>query len=320
MALLAPICSASETTLSAEPAIFNIEVVNGTKAGASVADDEVTITVYRDGRLMLTLNGIANSEGKFTFEDIPTGNNVVVLPRAKHQDMSFNGSAVAITPGQTEFYGKVPVYDVSFDASLISVGTHHFIIKTESDSVLIQEYMQLKNSSDMAIISDELDDHERNIVFRVMLPDGFEGLSFQGYFVENAIVMTDDGFYDTMAIPPGTFQAVFAYSIPIGSETIGITKEITLPTSEFSVFSQLSSDKIQGLGEPIGKFKLSNETPADYFKLSSYKPGDKIAFEITGFNVKSDESKTVIILTVVFAVIGILAALRLLGKKTVESF
>ena len=234
--LFMPICLGDETTLSVEHAILNVEVINATKNGTPITGDEVTITVYGNQQPMFTSNGNVDSDGRFAFENIPTGAGIAVKLRAKHQNMAFSGPAIAMTPGQTEFDARVQVYDVSFDNSTISVGTHHFVLKAGPESILIDEYMQLKNDSDMAVISDQLDEQNRNIVIRIKLPQGFTELDFHEYFVKSALVMTDDGFYDTMAIPPGKFQAVFSYSIPINSETMKITKKITLPTSDFMVF------------------------------------------------------------------------------------
>ena len=313
-----PICLGEETALSVERVKLNVEVINATKNGASVTGDEVTVAVYGNQQPMFTSSGNVDSEGRFAFENIPVGAGIIVRLSAKHQNMAFGGTAVAMTPGQTEFDARVKVYDVSFDNSIITVGTHHFVLKAGPESILIDEYMQLKNDSDMAVTSDRLDGQNRNIVVRVKLPEGFTNLGFHEYFIKNALVMTDDGFYDTMAIPPGKFQTVFSYSIPISSETMDITKKITLPTSEFMVFSQFSSEKVQGLGEPLGEIGLFDGGSAKYYQALSYKPGDTINLKVIDFNINNPENKTVIVLTIVFVIVGTLALLRLFGRKSHE--
>ena len=313
-----PVCLGEETDLPVERAKLNVEVINATKDGAPVTGDEVTVTVYGNQQPMLALNGNVDSEGRVAFEDIPVGAGIIVKLGAKHQNMAFGGPVVAMTPGQTEFDVGMQVYDVSFDNSIITVGTHHFVLKAGPESILIDEYMQLKNDSDMAVTSDKLDGQNRNIVVRVKLPEGFTNPDFHEYFIKDALVITDDGFYDTMAIPPGNFQAVFSYSIPIDSKTIKITKEITLPTSEFVVFSQFSSEKVQGFGEPLGEIGLSDGSFVEYYQALSYKPGETINLKIIDFNVNGPEDKTVMVLTIVFVIIGALALLRLFGRESRE--
>ena len=141
LVFLTQICFAQGTPPSPQRTVLNVQVINATKDGTSVEGDEVTITVYGNQQPMFTLNGNVDPNGRVTFEDIPMGEGIVVMPRAKHQNMSFNGQALAMHSEHTDFNAKVNVYDVSFDNSIITVGTHHFILKAVHDSILIKEYI-----------------------------------------------------------------------------------------------------------------------------------------------------------------------------------
>jgi hypothetical protein len=50
-------------------------------------------------------------------------------------------------------------------------------------------------------------------VLKVYLPAGFKDIIYSKYFQEQALIMTDDGFIDTMAVPPGRHDAVFTYAV-----------------------------------------------------------------------------------------------------------
>ena len=302
---------AGQTTDTQRQASLTIDVTNKTANGTATLNDEVLVNIYEQGKPTQTLKGNIDSEGKAVFENVPTGNNITALPRIKHQNMMFNGHPIALKPGQTVFNGHVEVYEVSTDKSKLSVATHHFIIKVEANSLLITEYMRLNNSSDMAITSEEKDENDNNKVIEVMLPKGFKDLTCLRYFQKNALVITKDGFYDTMATPPGQYDADFSYSLEIDSETIDIVKKISLPTSEFMVFSLLDKGQLKGLGDSRGEVNLADGSSAEYFSFPELKAAEQIKFQIVGFNVTKSNSNVVIILIVVFALIVVLVIWRL---------
>ncbi len=306
----------SQTTDTQRQASLTIDVTNSTANGSATVNDEVLVTIYEQGKPTQTLKGSIDSEGKAVFENVPTGRNITALPRIKHQDMMFNGHPIALKAGQTVFNGHVEVYEVSTDKSKLSVAAHHFIIKVEADSLLITEYMRLVNSSDMAITSVEKDGNDKSNVIEVMLPVGFKDLTFSRYFQENALVITKNGFYDTMAIPPGQYDADFSYRLEIDSETIDIVKTISLPTSEFMVFSLLDKGQLQGLGDSGGEVNLADGSSAEYFSFPELKAAEQIQFQAVGFNVKKSNSSVLIMLCVVFAMIAMLVIWRMRGQKS----
>lgn len=306
----------SQTTDTERQTTLTINVTNSTANGTDTVNDEVFVTIFEQRKPTQTLKGHIDSQGKAVFENVPTGSNVTALPRIKHQNMMFNGHPIALKTGQTVFNGHVEVYEVSTDKSKLSVAVHHFIIKVEAGSLRITEYMRLDNSSDMAITSEERDEDGNSKALEVMLPKGFKALTFSKYFQENAMVITKDGFYDTMATPPGQYDAEFSYSLEIDSETIDIVKKISLPTSEFIVFSLLDKGQLQGLGDSGGEINLADGSSSEYFSFPELKVAEQIKFQIVGLTVTKSNSSTSITLIVVFALIAILVIWRVRSQKS----
>ena len=119
---------AGQTTDAKKQASLTIDVVNKTANGTATLNDEVLVNIFEQRKLIQTLKGSVDSQGKAVFENVPTGNNVIALPRIKHQNMMFNGHPIALKTGQTIFNGHVEVYEVSTDKSKLSVAVQHFII------------------------------------------------------------------------------------------------------------------------------------------------------------------------------------------------
>ena len=311
--LLSPralVCFAGESVIPATKGVLVVEVTNGTANGADVAGDEVIVGIYENRQMLDSLKGKVSADGKAVFDDVPLGVNIFALAHARHQDMMFNGPPVVLSPTGDKHIARVEVFDVSFDQSKLSVKTHHIIIKALSTFLEISEYMQLKNSSDMAVISNQKDGEDRNIILEIKLPRGFKNLKPIGYFEESALVVTEQGFYDTMAVPPGEYSVNFSYTLDITSGTMDIVKGISLPTSSLIVFAELGQAKLQGLGQADNQLITSHGTPMDYYKLSDLSSSEKIAFQITGFNVNKGDMTTFLILSLTFSALAVLVLLR----------
>jgi hypothetical protein len=295
-------------------AMLTVEVKNQTTNGAAVAGDEVVLQVYRGQEQIQSLQANAGVDGKAVFEKVLTGPNMAALATAKHQNMAFRSEPVSLNPATREFSVGVHVFDVSTDTSKLSVGVHHIMVAVRGPSLEFTEYMQLKNASDTAITGAKRDDQSRPSVIEVKLPQGFHDLSASGYLEPEALVITPDGFYDTMAVPPGEHQVTFSYKVGIDRGTVKIVKEITLPTAELMLFWTHGQGKLEGLGEPNDRLANTDGMPMEYYRRSALKPGDRIAFQLSGFHAKKSGDYTWMVLGVVFAALVTIALWRLRPK------
>ncbi len=291
-----------------------VEVKNHTANGAAVTGDEVVLEVYRSQEQIESLQAKAGADGKAVFEKVLTGPNMAAVATAKHQNMAFRSEPVVLNPATSEFSVGVQVFDVSTDNSKLSVGVHHIMVAVRGGALEFTEYMQLKNVSDMAITGAQRDDQNRPSVIEVKLPQGFQDLSASGYLEPEALVITPDGFYDTMAVPPGEHQVTFSYKVGIDRGTVKVAKEITLPTAELMLFWTHGQGRLEGLGEPTDRLASADGAPMEYYRRSALKPGDRIAFQLSGFNARKSDSSTWIVLGVVFAALVMIALWRLRPK------
>ena len=294
---------------------ITIEVTNGTPNGTAVTDDRVTLYIYEHNKLKQTLDANATAEGKVVFKNLSVGVHAVAMATAKHQDVMFSGRSVGLRAEENKVALGVEVYDVSTDKSKLSVSMHHYIIKLQSDSLAVTEYLQINNSSEMAISSDTKDSRDKSVVLEMNLPAGFKDLTAVSYFDQDALVVTDEGFYDTMAIAPGQYHASFSYTLEISSSTIDIAKKLSLPTSSFVIFAELGQARLEGLSG-ASQATGAGGSPIEYYKYSNLEPGREIAFKISGFNVTKSDSLTWPILIIAIGAVLLLAIVRsLAGKK-----
>ncbi len=290
-------------------ATVTVRLVNGTADGRDVAGDSVKLTVYAQGRPVAMLESFADDEGKAVFNDVVTGRGIAAAAQARHGDMAFGGHVFNLEPGKENFETVVDVFEVSTDNSKLSVGLHHFILRAQANTLIITEVMQLINPTDTAISSALKDDNGKPKVLHVYLPPDYRRLEVEEHFQPEALVLTPEGFYDTMALPPGKFEAVFSYVLPITSPTVEVSKTMSMPVADFKVFSQLPPGSIEGLGSPAGRIP---DADAEYFAPVACDPGQTLTFKVVGFNAEYSDAKDIVILSAVFAIIIALGARRLI--------
>lgn len=295
--------------------IIKMKVTNATAQGYAVSSDKAFISLYENKVNIETIEATVDESGMAIFEYALGAQHLDAQPRVKHRNMMFYGRSFHLHYSPEPIQTKVEVYDVSDDNSGLTVGTHHLIIKQVEKNILVTEFMQLQNPTDKAVTSANKDANGRPQVVTVHLPAGFRDFSASKYFKAQALVMSENGFYDTMAIPPGTFEAMFSYAIPITASEMQISKKISMPTVDVTVFSQLKYGQLQGIGSSAGNFTMEGNTPAEYFVLSKKSPDDQINITITGLKKTSSKSKIIIIAVVLL----LIAPLILMGLSPSKS-
>lgn len=301
-------CSAEITT---EPVLIQVRVTNETGGRSPAPDVEVALTIYKNSELVDRRVSRSDAQGTCSFEQVPTGSGMAVVATAKNQDMMFSSRPMSLEHAHEPMYQlDISVYDVSTDTSALSIGTHHFVIRVNPQGIVVDEYLQIINDSDKAVTSAEKTPDGRPIVMQVYLPAGFKEITFLKYFEKHAVMITEEGFIDTMAVPPGNHDAVFSYVLEPDSSTLPITAKVGLPTEDFMVFSQLNGARIEGLGQPLGQMVLSNGSSADYYPSTSLQAGDKLSFEITDLTVAQNQDDLWIILGIVFGAIVLVGLAR----------
>jgi len=288
-----------------------VRLVNGTAGGGDVAGSVVKLTIYVEGQPRRVLEATADSEGKAVFENVITARGIAAAAQARYGEMSFGGHAFMLEPGKNAFETVIDVFEVSTDNSKLSVGSHDLILRAHGSGIVVTEVMELINPTDRAISSTVRNEDGKPQVVSVHLPAGYHSLEVGKHFQPEALVLTREGFYDTMALPPGKFEAAFSYIVPITGSTVEISKKMSMRVAEFSVFSQLPPGRIEGLGEPEGRIP---DTDAEYWAAASYDAGHTLTFKVVGFTTEYSDTRDIVILSGVFAVIILLCVVRLIKK------
>ena len=288
-------------------------VASGTSNGKDIEGDEAILRIFQNGQLIETINAVVDKNGKALFNNVPFAPQLLSKVTVMHDEMAFNSKVIQLEPEPSEHFAEVEVYDISDDNSVLSVGTHHIIVKIMPNGISITEYLQLRNPTDKAVFSQKIDSEGKKVIIEMKLPKGAKDPVFKDYFEKSALVFTADGFYDTMAMPPGNHDCQFSYSIDIDSETMNIHKHFTLPTSNITVFAQIGDAEITGLGQASGEMTMQDGMQASYYNIMDMKQGESRSFRIHGLTPPKSEKDLWIMMSVIFGVIGVIALKRILS-------
>lgn len=288
---------------------LTVKVVNATASGTTVEGDKAFVEIYHHGKKFFDAETEVDAAGLAVFKNVIGGTHFQAVVRVKHNDVMFGRRPVSLDSSGDDVNYKVEVYDVSFDNSVLRVGSHDINIKIAGNSLLVTEYMQLVNPTYKAVASNAGESGKPRII-EISLPTGFSELKCIEYFAESAIVVTEGGFYDIMAIPPGMHNAAFSYKVDLGDRAFwDFQKKITMPTNDLQVFSQLGRGVLEGLGRAVGRSNGPDGTEAQKYAASSYKAGDKLAFQISTMEESHSDWTTEIVIACVFVLLFIVFAI-----------
>ena len=311
-------CVAASAAPDDEYFVLTVNVTNGTANGKSVSGDDITVRIFEHEKLVKTSRGKVGDDGKAVFTDIPRREHLILYPKVEHNGTLFKGPTVGLNPERQHANIYVDVFENSYDNSFLKVVTQHFKIEQKGNFLVLSEFIQLKNSSNFAISSKTKDRKNRSIVLTIPLPKGFRNFTCSDYLASESLVFTDEGFYDTMVVPPGDHKLVFSYNLKIKPSDMDIVKKISLSTSYFIIFSQLEPGSIQGLGKPDGKVVLPGGVATEYYDRGAISAGEQITFKVVGLIVNNENRNLWIVVAVIFGILMILALTRLLPAKKHE--
>jgi len=321
--LLVMLCIVDNSIAQHEHAVRNVKVrvqlIQGTKDGDNVPSLPVELNVYEHGEHIQRLESISDANGIAVFSDVSLGQHRIARAGTRYKNMYFSSLPFELIPSHIQASTNIMVYEVSYDNSPLKIEMSHIIIELIEEGIKITEIAELSNTTDRAISARKSEQDNLSRVLYIEPFNGFEEIEFTRYFVKDAVLTTEKGFYDTMAMPPGSHQSVYSYILPIRSETRDMLKKSTLPIGELIIFSKIGLGKILGIGKPSGSMVSEEGIDCEYFSLSNIKPGDTIEFKAVDLNFRKSNKKQIIIMAVVFVLMAAVVGFRIIKNSLKDS-
>jgi hypothetical protein len=269
-------------TPAPQPGEFTVggQVLNGTPDSAAPADLPVTLHVFSGMEETGTYTTALAADGSFHFDTVTPEEGETFAARVVYQDVTYVSDLVTLEPGQAELDLPVTIYETTEDSSAVLVTQLHVFMTREEERLQVGEYYLVSNTGDRTYVGAE-DETDQRITLSFTIPDGAEGLNFDGPGLGERYLERAEGFADTEPIPPGTatVEALFSYDIPYRE---GFRVERTFDVSVASVVLVLSDE-----GMALEGARLTSEGamdtqmgPALSYTAGPLAAGEPLAFTL----------------------------------------
>ncbi len=280
-----PTATAGPTATATPEGQFTVTVTGRVVHGGDKAlppDLTVTLHGFDEFDEVVTLEGTVAEDGTFRFDQVPALPHRVFLATVEYQDLTYVSDVVTVVPpDQTEVDLTVTVYDTTTDPSALRFQGLHIFVDFLGDRIRVAELYLLQNTGTETVIAPE----EGAGVVRYYLPQGATNLQFeqgQGE-IGDRFILTDDGFEDTFAVPPGQFQVLFAYELPYPERQAEIRHAVSLPVDTFAVLVPAEGVTVEGEGLVPGEVQDVQGMQVRIYQGPSLDAGDEVDVRLSGY-------------------------------------
>jgi hypothetical protein len=217
----------NESTGRPQPNV-RLELTSGTESG----DGEVLEAVRSD------------DEGRYRFDDLPTGEDRFYALDARFDGGLFAGRPISIPSNTSEtpvISSMLRVWNTTTEPGVMAISSDRMFVVQDGDSVGVIESVSFVNTSEEAYIgrgAGMIGDAASGASFAFALPPGATEFNpFDSTLDIPDIVRVDQGFAATVAIPPGEHKATYSYRVVGGGGSFDLSRPVLYPTLELSIYA-----------------------------------------------------------------------------------
>ena len=269
MRRIAALALATIATLAAVPdasgtATGTIEgkAVDGTTGRPRAGVEVRLVAGDPTGETVLRRSTTTGDDGRYSFDELPTGDDHVYVVDAFFEGGLFAGRALRLpddTATAPVIDTTVKVWRTTTDPTAIGLPQDDVFAIPSKDGLGVIESVSVLNSSELAYIGRGADaggDAGGPVpTLGFALPDGAEQVQIVRPTDLDVprLVATDFGFGVTVAVPPGVSRVTFAYQLPEEGSQFDLSHTALYATGEISVYARppltVQSNRLTASGE-----------------------------------------------------------------------
>ena len=254
-------------------------VVNAS-GGEVPANLSLTLHGFDNMQMAITQTVTTNADGSFVFDNVsmPPGRAFIVI--TEYGNTTYNSDVAQVDAGQNSLNLPLEIYDTSTDASVLKVDRLHLFFEfLDSKTVRVVELYVISNPTQTTLVAAE----KGQPVVRFTLPQGAENLEFQDGQLGQRFIKTEDGFGDTVAVPPGQgqYEVLYAYTMPYDRK-LELDQPVSMPVDAVVILVPEGGVKIKS--DMLTDNGTQDVQGAKYrlFEGASLLPGERLRMSITG--------------------------------------
>jgi hypothetical protein len=241
--------------------------VTNASTGRPQSGVTVTLTSAKpDGTEQERTRVVTSKGGRYSFEDLPTGDERVYAVDASFQGGIFAGGVVFLPDDTNQppvVDTKLRVWPTTTDPAVIQIPRDSLFVSQQANSVGVIESVTIFNSSQKAYIgrgrAEGGNASTPSVAFAlpetaVRDDNGSPQIQIIRADIDLPTLLPSEfGFAATAAIPPGQHKVTFTYVVPGNGGTFDISRRALYPTVKFEVYAapplEVRSNRLSDEGE-----------------------------------------------------------------------
>lgn len=276
-----PPTEGSPTVSPAGVGLVNVTVLDRTEGSLFEDNPEVFLEGYDQFTLAFEATLPVTEEGFIQFSDIPLPEGRVYFASIPYGGAVYHSQIVVVEGEPAELELQVEIYNTTTDQSALIMDRVHVLMEfNQPDQVDVVEIFILSNNGDSTIVPDS----PGEISIEFPLPAEAFGISFEDGNLGQRFLSTDEGFGDTVSVPPGSeiYPVTVYYSLPYQESQLEFRQRFEFPASAVIVMLPVSDVIVQGANlEDLGVQALPNGEVKVY-SASGFNENDLLEFRIFG--------------------------------------
>ncbi len=202
-----------------------------------------------DGSGRIRRKTTTDSDGRYRFEDLPSGPDWLFVLDASFDGGLFPGRPFSFPRGEVPaLQTSIKVWDTTSDPDSVLITRDAMFVLPSDNGVGVVESVTVLNQTDLAYVG-----RGESSTFGFGLPTGASDVGIRDASLDvPQLVETDFGFGITVAIPPGESTFTYSYRVPADGSTHVLSKTALYPTADLLVFVgeplELDSDRLRESG------------------------------------------------------------------------
>jgi 5-hydroxyisourate hydrolase-like protein (transthyretin family) len=275
--LLLCLLAAPAVVLAADEGIIEGQVMNGTEGAPedSVAGLEVALYRWVGESKELVTTTISDEDGRFRFEDLPTGEDIVYRFELEYQGIVY-GAESAFPAGDTILHLVATIHEITSSDESIVVDRHHMILDFDSDVVVFREFYIFNN------VGDRIYAGEDGITLRFSLPSNATDIAFDDAETGSDFVVTQEGLAFIGLVPPGEKQILYSYSVPYDGGQLVLRREILYPTSNLDLLAANIGVEVEAAQLTYEGLTAAGDDTYLHFQATDVAEGTVVELQLSG--------------------------------------
>lgn len=238
-----PAATLAPEVVGTEAVVVNVIDQTG---GALLAQGlQIELAGFEEFELVYEDSVSLSSQSQVIFTEVPLPAGRVYFASISYQGAVYRSQIVEVGPDTDVLELTIQLYETTTSAEALVIDRVHLLVDFPSpDYVQFIEIYIMSNLGEATVVS--ADPGQPTVSFP--LPEGAESIEFDNGTLGQRYLQTEDGFGDTVSIPPGSgvYQVLVYYQLPVRRDKLNFSQEMSYPVQAVIAMTPAGEGTIKG--------------------------------------------------------------------------